>query len=916
MRPIKLTMSAFGPYAGVTEIQLDKLGTSGLYLITGDTGAGKTTVFDAIMFALYGEASGGNRSAAMLRSKYAQPETPTEVSLEFEYGGKKYSVRRNPEYERASKRGSSITTEKTNAELVMPNGVVAGAKAVTEKVKGIIGLDRDQFAQVAMIAQGDFMKILTATTDKRTEIFRKIFNTALYERLQDRLKAEAKELSDKYKELKSAIIHELDGVETEDNARIEAAKRGELPISAACEEIERAIAADKEREKALTEQIKAANGQIDKLTAAITKAESAQNNAKELAADRKKLEEALASSTHLRDVLTEQSNKEPEREKAEKDAAEIEHTLPEYDELDRANEGISGAETRLAEERRAAVAKTTALAETEKRITALKEERKTLENAGVSLEKARAELGKAKAVMSQLRSLIKANDDYKTCEKRSAEARSNYLELSAEYSEKKSVFDRMNMAYLDAQAGVLAERLISGQPCPVCGSTEHPHPAEAAVGAPTKQQLDRSKAEAENAAKRMQEAAGLASRLNGETEEKKKTVSALTTELIGECKEEQRSAKLNALYAETQGRETELNKTISELEGKTDRFGKTETELRALEERKAALDRDKGELERKIAADEASVKEQTARRETLSKKLAYGSKALAERARAALNSKISEMKEALKKAQKDYDDCDLNIRELKGSIGRLEKLAHGGSEEQLEALRIEKRKAEEAREALDNSLKSVTVRLASNERAAKNIATRRGEEEAAEKRYVWVKSLSDTANGNIDGKEKIKLETYVQMTFFERILAKANVRFMEISDGQYEFVRRAEASSLRSASGLDLNIVDHYNGTERDVLSLSGGESFEASLSLALGLSDAIQSAAGGIKLDSMFIDEGFGSLDDESLRKAIDVLSDMTSGGRLIGIISHVSELKNKIDKQLVVTKDRVSGSKVEIVV
>jgi DNA repair protein SbcC/Rad50 len=274
------------------------------------------------------------------------------------------------------------------------------------------------------------------------------------------------------------------------------------------------------------------------------------------------------------------------------------------------------------------------------------------------------------------------------------------------------------------------------------------------------------------------------------------------------------------------------------------------------------------------------------------------------------------MKRAHDQAQSDLQKSKENISGYESSIKSLKSQLSSGcaldKDEELEKKTdIENKKGED-----DAKSKAIHTRIETNTQALTNIRAKSDSLSELEKRYTWMKSLSNTANGNISGKEKIMLETYIQMTYFERIIDRANTRLMTMSGGQYELKRRREAENNRSQSGLDLDVIDHYNGTERSVKTLSGGESFKASLSLALGLSDEIQASAGGVKLDTMFVDEGFGSLDEESLDQAMRALSGLADGNRLVGIISHVGELKNRIDKQIIVTKDKSGGSRATIVV
>ena len=296
--------------------------------------------------------------------------------------------------------------------------------------------------------------------------------------------------------------------------------------------------------------------------------------------------------------------------------------------------------------------------------------------------------------------------------------------------------------------------------------------------------------------------------------------------------------------------------------------------------------------------------------------LSLANKAEAENMVESIEKQIEEMKEAYNKAQENFQKSNEEISGYNKSIEGYENQLSSGCELDKEEELKKKADIENKKINDDDLLKKVHTRTDKNAQALQNIRDKMTNLDLVEKRYIWMKALSDTANGNISGKEKVMLETYIQMTYFDRVIARANTRFMVMSDGQYELKRRKEAENNKSQSGLDLDVIDHYNGTERSVKTLSGGESFKASLSLALGLSDEIQASAGGVQLDTMFVDEGFGSLDDESLDQAMRALSNLADGNRLVGIISHVGELKNRIDKQIVVTKEKTGGSRANIIV
>lgn len=700
MRPLNLTMSAFGPYAGRTTVDFSVLGTSGLYLITGDTGAGKTTIFDAITYALYGEASGESRESSMLRSKYAAPETPTFVELTFLNGGKTYTVRRNPEYTRPKTRGTGTTVQKADAELTMPDGrIITKARDVTAAVTDIVGVDREQFARIAMIAQGEFRKLLLAQTDERKAIFRQIFHTGQYQALQNRLKEEAAALDRQCGELEAGLRQAAGSIRCDAPETLPDA----LDTDALLAALDTLLHAD---EAALTqaqaehaetetqrEQVLSDLGKAEALEAARGKLAEAESAWTEAQAEMKAAQAALDTATAS----------QPEIQSRRQGITRLEDALRRYEQLDTLRAQAEAERKRLAQKRSdldAARARTDAAAK------AVETARGKL-SGQPKLAVAAAQAGHAQDAAAQRCAQLAALE---TQRQQCAELETALTAAQAEYQKAAEAaqaalahYGAQNRAYLDAQAGILAHTLVPGQPCPVCGATEHPCPAAAPEQAP----------------------------------------------------------------------------------------------------------------------DAA----------------------------------------ALKRALSDSD-------------------------------RAQKTAAERSAQA----------------------AGLRGQLDAVRARWQWVHALAATANGAVPGKEKIMLETYIQTAYFDRILGRANTRLLIMSGGQYELRRCARAGDNRSQTGLELEVIDHYNGTARSVKTLSGGETFAASLSLALGLSDEVQATAGGVQLEAMFVDEGFGSLDSEALQQALAALVGVSGGSRIVGIISHVAELKDRIDRQIIVTKDRSGGSRVQV--
>ena len=920
MRPILLTISAFGPYAGKTVLEMDKLGVKGLYLITGDTGAGKTTIFDAITFALYGEASGDNREAAMLRSKYADAETQTYVELVFDYAGKKYTVKRNPEYKRPSKRGDSMTTQKADAEMILPDGnVITKAKDVTNAVREILGIDRDQFSQIAMIAQGDFLKLLLAPTEDRKKIFRQIFRTELYQTLQDKLKEEAAELSRYRDVLNSSIRQYIGGVICKEDdvlcIELEKAKKGSVPLSDILILIDTMIKQDEEEKKLRTTELEEAERQLKQITERLTKAAELEKAKTGLEVANKKLSEEEPHLKELFLTLDAIKAKQPERDQLSEAITTVNNKLPQYDEIEEMKASLVTKLTDMSNKVELNKTHKNQLDAENKKLAHMKVELETLKDAGIQREKL---ISQKRAIEEKQQKLSELENNLSKYQKLAADlkaAQEDYNNAACKAADLNQDYNKKSKEFLDEQAGLLAQSLVDGEKCPVCGSASHPFPAGLTEGAPSEADIKKAKEAYEKAQAEASEFSARAGKLLGQADAKRTEISNQSGAIFGLCDFNELELNIEHAASDVVIALEDINANITSEDVKIQKKYVLEKSIPLKEIKIRGIETVAAENSNDIAALDSSVKSLSEQVAKLAKTLEFESKMSALEAIASLESKKIEMQGTYDKVQNDYNDCRSLVDDLKGSIK-----AYSEQLKDADNINTEEERGLQAATGVKKAEISalviqITTRINTNKTALKNIETQCGNLTEVEEKWVWVKALSNTANGNVSGKEKIMLETYIQMAYFDRIIARANTRFMLMSGGQYELKRRTEADNNRSQSGLELDVVDHYNGTERDVKTLSGGESFKASLSLALGLSDEIQSSSGGIKLDTMFVDEGFGSLDEESLRQAINALIGLTEGRRLVGIISHVSELKEKIDRQIVVTKEKSGGSRVAIV-
>ncbi len=920
MRPIRLTMSAFGPYANRVTLDLDRFGTGGLYLITGDTGAGKTTIFDAITFALYGEASGEQREPVMLRSQYADPAAPTEVELVFAYAGKRYTVRRNPEYERQKARGEGTTTEKPNAELTYPDGhVLTKLKDVNRAVETILGVDRSQFSQIAMIAQGDFLKLLLSSTDERKAIFRKLFKTQHFANIQDTLRRDAFACQQQYDKLRAGFLQSLNGLRCDEVDPLfpmtEDAKAGRLPEDEVFALLDKLLAGDERRERENANALAAIDAELLAIAGRLHEAEAqarAMRSREEAQTRVNELAPKLSSLLTARDMA---EARRPEADALTNRIAALAAAEPDYRERDVLQDASVKRHETIRELQTKLTARKNQLDQLETTLTERKAELQTLSDAPT-------EAATWQHKQERLAERVKALDDFQadreTCrkaERATVQAKDTFQQTRRKAQERRTEYDLAFLRYIDEQAGILACDLREGMPCPVCGSTHHPYPAQMGTAAPDRATLDRMKRVADEADAALRAAAETMSSAAAMADEKRTALLRTAVTLLQTETYDGIDAAFAAVAADLREQKIVLLNGMRTAQERLNRKAQLERDIPIAEQSRTALQKEIAEAETETAKQTAAGQADAARLAALQEKLPFPSLAALRAEIKQLTEKRTAVETAIENADAAYQKCERACIEARAAVAEAEKQLADRPTINAAAERERQAKLTAQKTRTMEESHAISIRLAAN-RAAKSQMTAAAEElRRVTARWTWLKALSDTANGTLSGKEKIMLETYVQTAYFDRILTRANTRLLVMSGGQYELKRRERAGDLRGKSGLDLDVIDHYNGSERSVKTLSGGESFKASLSLALGLSDEIQASAGGIRLDTMFVDEGFGSLDEASLQQAIAVLESLADGHRLVGIISHVGELKQRIDRQIVVTKTRTRGSKAEIV-
>ena len=919
MKPLKLTMSAFGSYAGKNVIDFTGQ-QQGIFLITGDTGAGKTTIFDAITYALYNQTSGGERNGNMMRSQYAQPETETYVELEFLYRGQTYRVRRNPDYKiTKTLKNGKIREQKVphSVELTLPDGTVFPEKknATDAKIIEILGLTADQFSQIVMIAQGDFLKLLYTKSDERKMIFSKLFRTDIYWKIQENLRRKSMEMDERIQENDRAF-------EQEKSRIIPLPESEELPLDELVERLrERLKDALKEQNlrRANVEELNKKITKYEEINKLFVSLEKIRQTGKELEARQAESKERRQQIENARKadkvLVAEQQNlrQQQEVEQSAQAIAKMEETLTNNQEM------FETLKTQLqeveAEQKREA-------ADIQKKMLALEQSFPSYE----ALQNARSEEQQAKKVWEDLEKtseesfhkkeagIAALKEQQKQQEQVVEQTKKNWEQTSLSASESAKHYEHMYEAFLKEQAGILAENLSAGCPCPVCGSTVHPDPAKLSDHAVTELEVEQAK-KTRAAAEEKRDLAHAA--FETEKTEKQKLAQAV--------EKEEADFVLAQTIAKQQRKEAEQNYVSLQKTAEQIREKLVYPSLAEAKKQYAAMQKALEAAEQEIAKKRQKVSELAEAMNTLkgqklaeeenqktAKKLAVKT----EKEYAKLLEKsgfVSEetyhlailperSRSKLEREEKEYESqCLRQQSEQKLLEKQVSGKTYTDTTELNEQLKIEKQALKEA----EKTYMELHTAYENDRSVLQNCAVYLEKGKKLESEDQVIKSLSKTANGRLSGSAKIDFETYIQRQYFKQIIHEANKRLLTMSNHQFILKLKEEANTGRKTNeGLDLSVYSLVTDSERDVKTLSGGESFLAALAMALGLSDIVERSAGAIHPDMMFIDEGFGSLDAQSRQQAIEVLAELAGDSRMVGIISHVTELKEQIDRQLVVSR------------
>lgn len=1037
MRPIKLTISAFGPYASKQVIDFEELKGRNIFVISGKTGAGKTTIFDAISYALYGEASGESRETDSLRSHFADDNTETYVELEFELRGEKYTVNRVPKQKKKKARGEGYTEKSADATLTLPDGkVITKVKNVTDKIIEILGITREQFKQIVMLAQGEFKKLLLADSVEREGIFRKIFNTYDFEKIQAELKDKAANLSKNRTKSKHEMEINLKNIKGEHDIVID--EYVDFPL--VIEKLKDLLERDNNIYKTLNEEGKEVDNNLQVKNQEKAIIETNNNLIKEKEIITKALEELLSKEDeyknksktiidgknakevkYIEDKLIETTKKLTKREedynlslknidslKLEQEEANKLLQIEESKECDREKLSVEINNLNKLEEKiieldslnnkvmhlkQSAENSKLQIINNKKETEELKKSKEekelqlkdiaTLETKKVELE---SDIKVKNKTLDEVRELFKVIRSFQNTYIEHNNKAKEYKEFEVEYKKVKENYEKMDDLYKKEQAGILASKLQENEPCPVCGSTNHPNKAtiKENLKIPTKEELKVAKENLDKLEKENLEKINNLTTLNSNkttyleqvnnhlsmlsatlnidktfNSETAKVVKNLGTELksvIDKLKDEllkvidkislkeKIEKELNLITTTINEREqslikleeceknytTELTQNITKIDEYKKEIPENITDLKTLnnlievktkelnisKEKLAKLRLENENLAKKLEGENSTSKEINKSIEELKLEIA--------------NNKAN-FNEAIKEQGFDniqtYEDAKLQISMVESLEKEVEnynselKLTKAKQEDiinktkdivfmDITTIDEEIRSIQNNKKELESKLRELHAIIVGNKTILKNVENLNIEFKEIEEEYKVVGELADLANGK--KAPYISFERYILASYFEDIIEAANIRLEKMTGDRFSLIRKTSKSKGAGQKGLELEIYDNYTDSSRDVSSLSGGESFKASLSLALGLSDIVQSNAGGVSLDTMFVDEGFGTLDPQSLDNAIDSLLELQRGGRLVGIISHVEELKERIDAKLEVTSTS-KGSKVE---
>lgn len=950
MKPLRLILSAFGSYGGRECVDFEKM-KQGLFLITGDTGAGKTTIFDGITYALYGQTSGRRREGDMMRSQYASDTDETYVEFTFSELGKVYTVRRNPVWLRRSRRKNkdgeyALTKESARVELTMPDGKAfpGKMKETDQKIVEIIGMDMNQFSQVSMISQGDFMKLLLADSKERKKIFSQIFPTEIYWLLQNRLSEQEKQMSVGLENIRRDCQRDIENVQClPDSSYKEAWKEKGAFSDVDNKPVLELLEAMEQEAEQQEDALRASMTVVEKLLSAEREAQEKELRRKRLLEETKILENELpqiqdkvrAAGQVLEAVRARYDTEWPKKQEQQ---LILNREMPEYDRLDQEEAALKQLAQMLQNSVAAAKRAEEKEAETKKLRERLERQQEVLKDSGIRLNQANQKLEECQGKMVLLTGLWNKKPLWEKFVSENEAAVKKAEESLSAYKEASRRHEQLYEQFIASQAGLMARQLVEGEPCPVCGSLHHPALSqdEGAAGhrttVPNKdadKMIDRSMVDQ---AKKVREAA-----------EKEVEKARLKCQKLSEEGAALKSGILNdadsileapdRLFEEGNfwksifdiGNDSQralqaARQQAQQIKKECDCFEANTKKLKALEKEQEQLGTEHTEMLQRQASLSAEKKSREESLSAMKSKMSFSSKNEAVKCLSNLNREMEQLKNALERAEADektwtgtlqlnrgqFSECqqmrnqaETEANDAKEKYARL--LETSGWPAETEHLALETR-----REQLTETEKNIYSIRRTNKRIYERLSRLLKDYGGEQENFARIHHLSRIANGQMAGMARLDFQTYMQRRYFQQMVYAANRRLAEMSGHQFLLeCRSLENLGRQGEVGLDLDVYSLVNDSTRDVKTLSGGESFMAALALALGMADVIQQEAGKIHVDTLFIDEGFGSLDENARNQAIRILNELAGGDRLVGIISHVSELKEQIEQKILVSKN-----------
>ncbi|MCH4184987.1 MAG: SMC family ATPase [Eggerthellaceae bacterium] len=922
MKPLSLKLSAFGPYRDTQTIDFAAY-AHGLFLITGPTGAGKTTLFDAIKFALYGDMSGSMRPAKSVRSDYAAPEQQTSVELIFEHCGTIYCVNRRPEQERPKKHGTGMTVIAGDATLedrTHTHTIASGNRRVCEASENILGITSAQFSKIVMIAQGEFSQVLNASSEDRIDIFRRIFDTTLYHSVQDQLKQQAR-----------GYEHSLDNLHHDMQSDI---KRIESPTASAqndaltelqamsspethLDEVLNLLEANLKEDRLHADELQTTFREYNQSIAALDKrigAAQALEKTKRLVADAQtwlnEHTDDLQCAKQSLEVLDDDTHTSHQADLS-RAIVEIQRSLPLYERLDTCVRTCKELQTTITNLSKKREQEQQRLASTDAAIQTLSTEAKSLSDADTTCVTLRHAYEHLETREQRLSDAQKKYQSWKTsCDAVSVAATRTAQAAQQSQSAHDNSMNAMR-SYYQEQAGILARSLKPSTPCPVCGSIDHPHPAHTSDESIDQHLLKSLQSKDEEATKQLRYA-------EGQSASAQATCKACHTEMLQIIKDldlptasgtsddpDYLCQTIQSAQAAVKQEKEKTARAVKQAQCASDRRKEVNESLTAKREQRPHIAASITACSDELSARQREYAASDSTRTSLCAELSHPDRSSAEAALKQARTEQSTYQHAREAAQKAIEQAQSDYDRHSSTVKTgTEALANAESEDS-NCLIQQRDTLQDQCNAIHEQHTDILARMHGNSAVKDSLLCLKNKAQTIDSKYAEIAEIAALADGTRPGQHgKVTFEAYVQSVYFDRVLHAANDRLRIMSQSRYQLTRRTHSTDKRSTAGLNIDVRDCYTGKVRPSQTLSGGETFMASLSLALGFSDVIQQQAGGIQLDAMFIDEGFGTLDDEARDQALRVLTRLAGDDRMIGIISHVDELRTCIDRKLIVER------------